>query len=756
MKEFKIEGVGRRYAVDCPNRRAAAVSTRPTRSEELELDLQRYELRRGDAVLRLEKIPMELLILLVEHKDQLVSREEIIEKLWGKDVFLDTEQGINTAIRKIRQVLHDDPGRPRFVQTVFGKGYRFVAPILVTHNGLQSRTVTRTPLVLPEADREDRYQSANDIFVDLRHLESRSAEIALPSARRGKSARWTLAILAGVAVIVLAGMALGIYFWKSRPVALNLERMHIAWLTDSGMAEDVAISPDGQYVVYVLRDGEKRSLNVRQVATGSDIQILAPDVVLLRSLAFSPDGNYIFFTRTDQENFKIGSLYQMPVLGGTPHALIRHVDSPISFSPDGKQFAFVREDAANNMDELIIANADGSGERVLARPGPGPEVGPAWSPDGKTIAITAYDFKGGRYIWAVSPSDGSKRLIYSTHTLIGRAVWLPDGSGLLAAIGDPAQGDQGQLWYIAYPGGGAKRFTNDLTNYNNVVLDLTRDAKSLVTVGNTTSSDWWVVPAGDTAHARRITSDRSAVHFISAGPDGSLVFMNSKGGLSSIHDDGHVRAFAATNMHNVQKPSACRDGRHIVFASEIEGRWNIWRMDADGSNVTQLTQSGSAIWPVCSPDSQWVLYCDPQGRWRIPIGGGTPTSVQMKNAFGPWMTYSPDGKFIAYNSNGWEVPPLDRMTVSPSTGGQPLHSFSWPSGSSSLHWAPDGSGLDYILTRNRVGNIWRQRLPKGPPRQVTNFTSGLLFSFDWSPDGQQLYVARGTISSDVVLITNFR
>ena len=121
------------------------MSTRPTSSEELELNLQCYELRRGDAVLRLEKIPMELLILLVEHKDRLVSREEIIERLWGKDVFLDTEQGINTAIRKIRQVLHDDPERPRFVQTVFGKGYRFIAPILVTHNGLQPRTAASSP-----------------------------------------------------------------------------------------------------------------------------------------------------------------------------------------------------------------------------------------------------------------------------------------------------------------------------------------------------------------------------------------------------------------------------------------------------------------------------------------------------------------------------------------------------------------------------------------------------------------------------------
>jgi len=86
-------------------------------------------------VLRLEKIPMELLILLAEKKDQLVSREEITEKLWGKDVFLDTEQGINTAIRKIRQALRDDPEQSRYIQTVVGKGYRFIGPIKVTGKG---------------------------------------------------------------------------------------------------------------------------------------------------------------------------------------------------------------------------------------------------------------------------------------------------------------------------------------------------------------------------------------------------------------------------------------------------------------------------------------------------------------------------------------------------------------------------------------------------------------------------------------------
>jgi len=99
------------------------------RFEDFELDLRSYQVRRSGDTLRLERIPMEVLFLLVERRGQLVTREEIIEKLWGKNVFLDTDSAINTAIRKIRQVLKDDPEQPRFIQTVTGRGYRFIGQI---------------------------------------------------------------------------------------------------------------------------------------------------------------------------------------------------------------------------------------------------------------------------------------------------------------------------------------------------------------------------------------------------------------------------------------------------------------------------------------------------------------------------------------------------------------------------------------------------------------------------------------------------
>jgi DNA-binding winged helix-turn-helix (wHTH) protein len=129
-------GGGEQRYNEKPSLGCVAVASEPVRlvepvrfGEDFELDLRAYALRRAGRPLKLERIPMDLLALLVEHRGELVTRDQIIEKIWGKDVFLDTDAGINSAIRKIRQVLKDDPEQPRFVLTVSGKGYRFVASV---------------------------------------------------------------------------------------------------------------------------------------------------------------------------------------------------------------------------------------------------------------------------------------------------------------------------------------------------------------------------------------------------------------------------------------------------------------------------------------------------------------------------------------------------------------------------------------------------------------------------------------------------
>ncbi|HEU5412931.1 MAG TPA: protein kinase [Candidatus Angelobacter sp.] len=111
--------------------------------DEFELDLRAYELRRSGRAIRLERIPMELLLLLVRQKGELVTRDQIITRIWGKDVFLDADNSINAAIRKIRHALRDDPEQPRFIQTITGKGYRFIAQVI--ENGTSSASVPEEP-----------------------------------------------------------------------------------------------------------------------------------------------------------------------------------------------------------------------------------------------------------------------------------------------------------------------------------------------------------------------------------------------------------------------------------------------------------------------------------------------------------------------------------------------------------------------------------------------------------------------------------
>ena len=118
--------------------------------DDLELDLRAYELRRAGRTLKLERIPMELLLLLVEKRGQLVTRDQIIERVWGKDVFLDTDNSINAAIRKIRQVLKDNPEQPRFVQTITGRGYRFIAPVAEVAPPIQEVATSEEPSATTE------------------------------------------------------------------------------------------------------------------------------------------------------------------------------------------------------------------------------------------------------------------------------------------------------------------------------------------------------------------------------------------------------------------------------------------------------------------------------------------------------------------------------------------------------------------------------------------------------------------------------
>ena len=198
------------------------------RFDTFELDSESGELRNSGAPLKLQPQPFRVLLLLIERAGQVVTREEIRRRLWTESTFVDFEHGINFSINQIRRALADNAEKPRYVETLPKRGYRFIG------------VVERPPLLkqsaTSEADLDARYQSTKEVLVYPRRLGTESLESSLGPARRGKSPRWILAMAVGGAVIALACVALRIHFWKPHQGALNLEEMQIVRLTESGRA----------------------------------------------------------------------------------------------------------------------------------------------------------------------------------------------------------------------------------------------------------------------------------------------------------------------------------------------------------------------------------------------------------------------------------------------------------------------------------------------------------------------------------------
>ncbi len=172
-----------------------------------------------------------------------------------------------------------------------------------------------------------------------------SSAVILETAKKHKGGAGLITVLS-VAMIV-AGIY-GFYKWASQWLGdsgpVPFQNMSMEKLTNSGKVLLATISPDGKYVVNVVDEGHgQQSLWMRHITTGSNAQIMPPTEVRYTGLTFTPNGDFLYFVRIEPENPGLGFLYQMPVLGGTPHKLITDVDSPVSFSPDGEQIVFLRQ-----------------------------------------------------------------------------------------------------------------------------------------------------------------------------------------------------------------------------------------------------------------------------------------------------------------------------------------------------------------------------------------------------------------------------
>jgi eukaryotic-like serine/threonine-protein kinase len=692
------------------------------------------------------------LLALVEQNGKVVSKDELIKFVWP-DTFVE-EGNLTQNISMLRKLLGESADKPQYIETVPRRGYRFVASVKeVEEEGLD-----------PGIQELHISESVGPQSAPL------SAEPPAPRIKRDKRG----AILFWAALlVVISGSAFGVrkLIDLNRPAAPGAA-MIVTRLTHTGKAARAAISPDGKYVAHALEESGKESLWLRQVGTSSEIQIVPPDKVTYIGISFSPDGNYIYYVRGPQRDLREGSfgdrgdLFKAPTLGKSEKKLLADVDGHITFSPDGNQIAFVRQYPIQRKSALMVAGADGAGERELATrkfpdnflPG-----GPAWSPDGRIIACTTNNFTADtpyRGVVGINVADGTEKPIGSKHWYgaTRRLLWMKDG-GILVIGAEYSRG-LNQIWRLSYPGNEAQKLVNDLNDYAD--LSLTADSGALAAVRADRLVNIWVAPDGDASHAKSITAGagrEDGIRGLAWTPDGRILYRSMAGNVPQLwmmNADGTRSKQLSVDGPEHFDPTVSPDGRYIVWSSSPTGRRHIWRMDPDGGNPKQLTDGGNEWLPDYTPDGKWLVYAGMGfSLWKTPTDGGAP--MQLTDGFSWRPAVSPDGKWIAFNrldetSGQW------RIAVIPSAGGPIYKVFDVPTSSlyRAIRWTPDGRGVAYPVTRGSVSNLWSQPLDGSPPSQLTDFEDQLIFDFAWSRDCKQIAFSRGVINSDVVLISNFR
>ncbi len=644
-----------------------------------------------------------------------------------------------------------------------------------------------------EKDRDVRYQVAAELRADLKRLQheidsgkvtpvsSSSGRIATrlstpaaqpaepppsPSsssiliAAAGKNKFGTGLVLAA-ALLLLAAAAFGIYSLLPRKNALPSESMSIENLTNNGHVSLARISPDGKYLLHVLDENGLQSLWLRHIPTGSNTQVVTPAATRYAGLTFSPDGNYIYFVRRDDSEQAIASLYDAPMLGGTPRLLIKDVDSPIAFSPDGQRFAYLHQHGDSAVIDLKIARRDGSFERDLFHHKNilTDSVTLSWSPDGKTIVIPIVQLNPqdlGGFLAVDAATGETKQVAIAKDRIYFQPSWFPDGGALLVSATTAATGFlRNQLGIVSFPGGDFRLLTTDTNDY--VHPSISADGRSIGASQVHGKFEIAIAPAGS---PEKLTPIKLPSNLPTWGwdwtPDAQLLVVQGAD-IRLVNPAGGDRVVFSEPRYPMDMVTSCANGRYLVFRTlgrSGGAEANFWRVDSNGTNLTRLTFGLNERVPACSNDGKWLYYLDAAENHflkRVPLEGGSPETI-IKFPCEPYAL-SPDGKTVA----AFEVREADHtvMLVLYSLVDGKKSAFEFDQrGLPGLAFLPSGKGLVYVVREKGVDNLWIQPLDGTPRRQLTHFTAERIAGYAFSKDGAQLAIRRGHSESDAVLLRN--
>jgi Tol biopolymer transport system component/DNA-binding winged helix-turn-helix (wHTH) protein len=672
---------------------------------EFELHCGRFQLLRKGRPLRVEPKPLGLLILLVSRKGNLVTRREIVEKLWESDVFVDTDLSINTAIRKLRYLLRDDSETPKYIETATGTGYRFIAPVVEVGEGV-ANAAPRLPS--PAAEREAAVEDrAGRPGAKLQRETENDGEVAaaasIPSTsltatsshqHRGRR-RWPIL---GVACVIAALVAL---WYMHRP------------LPPLRIKEYIQITHDAQMMKMLAgTDGSRLYFNQFQPKMVSQVSIAGGKIAPVPLPVKGPfvedvsgDGSTLLVASEDE-----GDVWSVGVLGEP----VRHVTkadvgwgalSIASWSPDGKFIAFSTQNG-----EIYRIHSDGSDlEKLSDADVKGTAWALTWSPDGETLRFTR-----DQKLWEM-PSHGS-----SPHELLagwtggdwkccGR--WTQDGAFYVFVSGrqpNPLSGET--LWALDE----RKRF-----------LERPPSQPIQLTSGPTRWGSPFPSRDGKTIFARGVTL-RGELDRLDPQ---TKQFQSYLGGISA------------------EFISFSRDGKWIAYVSFPDGV--LWKANRDGSGPVQLTDPPlhpqALAW---SPDDSQIAFLDqPVGAtypeaFVVSTQGGNPERLlaeEKRPVIG--VNWSPDGRKIAFASCNCIFPAVSNSFIRVlDTASQKVTTVPGSENMWAPTWSPDGR---YIAVISVVGPSFDPRVYDLETKLWTVLPIGYVGDWPtWSRDSRYLYFLR--------------
>ncbi len=642
-----------------------------------ELDVAAGEVRKAGILIKLQPQPFRVLLLLAERAGTVVTREEIQQCLWSEATFVDFEHGINFSINQIRGALADDAEKPRYIETLPRRGYRFIAAVRPASNGQKAAEIAA---VIPEPT------------LAPTEIESLPAT-GRPSARKRKLA-W-FAVTAGGIFCVMTAMLL-----YQRLYGRSIRAAKIEQLTHPGSIDGFqSLMTDSSRIFYLEREGDH--WNNMQIGTAGGESSPFP-MPFHNTIIFdlSPDQSELLIAPFTSRTGNL-PLWAVPLVGGAPRKIGSLTANYAAFSPDGLKLALSKDDG------IYLADRDGSNlHRIAATPAECRRV--AWSPDGKLLRYTLWNTAAHRAsIGEVSVRDGKMQPFLpgwkgSLGEFDGR--WTTDGAYYIFLAVQDGEDGRPDLWALREPPrffpwlkSNPIQLTSGPIGYGDPMTS--RDPRILYA---------WGYAWGGTGALNSVMVDRSSRLAKPFLPElGAIDLEFSPDRESVLFDTGN----------------------------------SLWRSRPNGSERYQLVKNfitSPVRFPRWSPDSKKILF---EGRmdgiYILPAEGGTPQSVLAPEQKGYSADWGPDGQRIVYSTLEQKADHAGSQTALYFYDFGSKQSIRIPDseGLAEVRWSPDGRFLAAITEGSSMLKLYDVK-----KNQWTEIARGKLIAMPvWAADSRYVY-----------------